>query len=170
MSSLRINISGLSEGLHSYDLSSPAGELGLDARFDGSVQVAVELEKTHREIILRAHAQSEALFSCDRCLDDFRRPVEESYEVVYLLTGEEQARAGEKDLEVQVLPPEMNILDIGDDARQFLLLRLPIKILCKEDCAGLCPSCGTNLNRGSCTCTVGATDPRWDALKKLDMK
>jgi len=170
MSSLRINISGLSEGLHSYDLRSPAGELGLDERFDGTVQVAVELEKTHGQIILRADAQTEGLFSCDRCLDPFRRPVEASYEVVYLLSAQEQARDGEKNLEVQVLPPDMNILDIGDDARQFLLLRLPIKILCKEECAGLCPSCGTNLNRGSCTCTVDVTDPRWDALKKLDMK
>lgn len=169
MTSLRINISGLSEGLHSYDLSGPAAELGLDERFDGAVHVAVELEKTHKEIFLRAQAQSEGSFSCDRCLDAFRRPVEASYGVVYLLSGQEQERASEKDLEVQVLSPDTNILDIGDDARQFLLLKLPIKILCKDDCAGLCPSCGTNLNRESCRCAVDATDPRWDALKKLDM-
>lgn len=169
MSSLRINISGLSEGLHSYDLSSPAGELGLDERFDATVRVAVELEKTHREIFLRAHVQSEGSFSCDRCLESFRRLVEASYELVYLLASQEQGRAGEKDLEVQVLSPDMNILDLGDDARQFLVLKLPIKILCKDDCAGLCPSCGTNLNHAACTCAVEATDPRWDALKKLDM-
>ena len=169
MSSLRINISGLSEGLHSYDLSSPASELGLDERFDGAVDVALEVEKTHREIFLRAKARTEGSFTCDRCLDGFQRLVEASYELVYLLAGQEQIHGGEKDLEVQVLSHDTNILDIGDDARQFLLLKLPIKILCKDDCAGLCPSCGTNLNHGTCTCTVEATDPRWDALKKLDM-
>jgi uncharacterized protein len=168
MSSLRINVSGLSEGLHAYSLSSPAGELGLDERFDCPVKVTVELEKTHGELFVRARVITEGMFACDRCLDVFRRPVEATYEVVYLLAGQEPAEKSEDHLEVQVLSPDTNIIDFGDDSRQFLLLKLPIRMLCKDDCAGLCPSCGTNLNRCVCDCSVEETDPRWDALRNLD--
>jgi uncharacterized protein len=167
VSSLRINISGLSEGPHSYNLSSPASDLGLDERFDGTVDVSVDLEKTHREILLKAHARCEGVFTCDRCLDVFRRPMEVEYELIYLLTPQEPARKSEEQVEVQVLSHDTNIIDIGEDARQFLLLQLPIKMLCKDDCAGLCPSCGTNLNRGACDCSVTEADPRWNALKNL---
>jgi len=167
VSSLRINISGLSEGPHSYALSSPASDVGLDERFDGTVEVSVELEKTHREIFLRSHVRSEGVFTCDRCLEVFRRPLEVRYALVYLLTPQEPAPKSEVEVEVQVLSHDTNIIDIGEDARQFLLLQLPIKILCKDDCAGLCPTCGTNLNQGSCDCSAGETDSRWDALKNL---
>ncbi len=167
MSSLRINISGLSEGRHTYALHCPAGEIGLDERFTGSVDVSVELEKTHRDIFLNARVQSEGQFTCDRCLEDFRRLIEATYEQVYLLSSKEQPRSADQDVEVVTLSSETNIIDIGEDARQFLLLKLPIKMLCKEDCAGLCPSCGTNLNRSSCDCSMEETDPRWEALKNL---
>lgn len=167
MSSLRINISGLSEGQHSYALSSPASEIGLDERFDEPVEVSVELEKTHRDIFLSARVRAGGMFTCDRCLEDFRRRMDATYEQVYLLSPQEQPATGEENVEVVVLSADTNIIDIGEDARQFLLLKLPIKMLCKDDCAGLCPSCGTNLNQSSCDCSLEETDPRWDALKNL---
>ena len=167
LSSLRINISGLSEGLHSYTLTSPASDVGLDDRFDGQIEISAELEKTHREIFLKVSVRSAGAFTCDRCLDQFRRQIQATYELVYLLSGQEPARTGERSAEILTLSPDTNIIDLGEDARQFLVLSLPIRMLCKDDCAGLCATCGSNLNQGSCVCSAEEVDPRWDALKNL---
>jgi uncharacterized protein len=51
--------------------------------------------------------------------------------------------------------------------RQFTILALPQKMLCREECAGLCPSCGTNLNRARCVCTGDQLDSRWASLQKI---
>ena len=51
--------------------------------------------------------------------------------------------------------------------RDALLLDLPAAPLCRDDCAGLCPSCGIDLNQFTCSCDMSIPDPRWDALREL---
>lgn len=58
-------------------------------------------------------------------------------------------------------------LDLDELMRADILLELPTKFLCKEDCKGLCPVCGKNLNEGSCDCNLHQIDPRLEVLKKL---
>jgi uncharacterized protein len=60
-----------------------------------------------------------------------------------------------------------NALDLGLWARDAIAEALPAVILCREDCAGLCPACGADLNAGSCDCEQVQTDSRWDALRGL---
>ena len=60
-----------------------------------------------------------------------------------------------------------NILDLTEAIRQYALLAIPMKPLCRRDCAGLCPSCGSNLNQASCNCPAEPVDPRLSALGKL---
>jgi len=86
--------------------------------------------------------------------------------VVYL-QGPESPEDLQEFEEVQYLSPDTNIIDLGEDVRQFLILSLPLKILCREDCAGLCPVCGANRNRSSCSCTTEEGDPRWAELKRF---
>jgi uncharacterized protein len=62
---------------------------------------------------------------------------------------------------------EHHILDLTEAIRQYALLALPMKPLCQESCAGLCPSCGHNLNQGACNCPPEAGDPRWSELNEL---
>jgi uncharacterized protein len=57
--------------------------------------------------------------------------------------------------------------EIDDLVREAIILSLPLKPLCSEDCKGLCPICGTDLNRSQCSCVKERTDPRWDQLKGL---
>ena len=59
------------------------------------------------------------------------------------------------------------ILDLTEAVRQYALLALPMKPLCRQDCAGLCPTCGRNLNQGGCDCPPQGLDPRWSGLSKL---
>lgn len=165
MSGLRINISKISEGLHHHSLETEAGDIGLDERFNRPVRVKLTVEKTNRQLLLNAEAQSGGIFICDRCLDEFQREVISDYSVMYV----QGSKGGEMDeeKEVQYLAPDANMIDIGEDVRQFLLLALPLKMLCKEDCLGLCPICGTNRNKSTCSCITEETDPRWSDLRRL---
>lgn len=164
MSSLRINISKLSEGEHRYSLSTEPPDIGLDDRIDRNVDVEVVVEKANRQFLLRAEIRTHGRFVCDRCLDEFQRDVSAEYSVVYVQGGDppEDLRQSE---EILYLPADVNIIDLGEDVRQYLILSLPLKMLCKDECAGLCPVCGSNRNTTQCTCTVDETDPRWATLK-----
>ena len=69
--------------------------------------------------------------------------------------------------EVQVLAPNTVHIDISDDIRQMILLSIPLKLLCNEDCKGLCPKCGKNRNNEQCDCREDQADPRWQGLAGL---
>ena len=165
VSTLSLNISNLSEGVHQRTLEASPGEVGLDGRFSGPTVVSATLEKTSRQLFLTVEFTTEAVFTCDRCLEEFRKELGGKYQLVYV--ADERAQAGIEDDEVQLLSPDANTIDLTEDVRQFILLALPQKTLCREDCAGICPVCGVNQNQTPCDCEVGETDPRWEGLKKL---
>ena len=165
MSSLRINISNLSEGTHGRTLEASPEEIGLDGRFSRTVHLDVRLEKTSRQLYVSVQLTTGGVFTCDRCLDEFEKSIMNSYSVVYVMDG--RATVGADAVEVQVLSHEAAYIDLGEDARQFAILALPQKMLCREDCAGLCPSCGANLNREACGCSRDEVDPRWSDLQRL---
>jgi uncharacterized protein len=68
---------------------------------------------------------------------------------------------------VQFISPNTHEIDLSFGVRESLLLALPMKVLCSEDCKGLCPHCGANLNEESCDCVAETIDPRWAELRKL---
>jgi uncharacterized protein len=65
------------------------------------------------------------------------------------------------------MSPGQTVIDMADDVRQTVLLAVPLKNVCREDCRGLCPQCGRNLNDGACDCKETRVDGRWDKLKEL---
>jgi uncharacterized protein len=164
VSVLRINISKLSEGTHQHSLKATAEEVGLDARFTKNVLVEATLEKTSRQLYLHVQLKTGGVFTCDRCLEDFETDVSSTYGVMYVT---DNGASGADKEEVQVLSPEASTIDLGEDVRQFTVLSLPLKMLCREDCAGLCPSCGTNLNRSTCQCLKEQMDSRLSGLQKF---
>jgi len=66
-----------------------------------------------------------------------------------------------------VISPGLSVIDVSEDVRQTLLLALPFKRVCREQCKGLCPHCGKNLNEAPCGCTESTDDSRWEKLKDL---
>lgn len=98
---------------------------------------------------------------CDRCAKEFRRKKEVSYHC--LLADERQS---EEDDEI-VLLQDGEFVDIGDLARTAFILGMDTKFLCSEDCKGLCPRCGADLNLGPCSCKTKEVDPRLAVLAKL---
>lgn len=164
MSELIINISKLSLGHHHRSLEAEPVNIGLDARFNRTVRVDASLEKSNRQLLLRVQFTTGGLFTCDRCLDEFQREVSSGYAIMYATDNEPVGRA---EGEIQLLSPDTNTVDIGEDVRQYAILALPLKMLCREDCAGLCPVCGVNRNKTACSGHENEIDPRWAALKHI---
>ena len=98
---------------------------------------------------------------CDRCASAFDRKVEMPIDVV-LVTE----LANEENEDEWVFPLEANAADLEDIVRTVFVLNMDSKLLCKEDCKGLCCKCGKNLNDGPCDCQK-ELDPRFAALKQL---
>jgi uncharacterized protein len=161
---MRISISGLSEGPHAYHFTVDPSAIGLGESFKREVTADVLLEKTGRELYLRGEARIMGHFVCDRCADEFDREIVASFRIVYIFDEQDKGRfPGE---EVQVITAGTHSLDISEDTRQFLMLSIPLKLLCRENCQGLCPVCGTNWNVAECSCGTNFIDPRWQTLKK----
>jgi uncharacterized protein len=107
--------------------------------------------------------------ACSRCLEPFEAPVDATFDLRYVPfaenTGEEEQEVGEDDLTTAFYREGM--LDLVDLAREQFVLALPMKPLCSDACRGLCPACGTNLNRSECGCSPAWEDPRLAPLKSL---
>jgi uncharacterized protein len=162
---LIIRVSGLSNGLHEYHFSANPGEIGLNASFQGLVEVDARLDKAIHHLYLNANIRASGSFECDRCLEQFELPLTTKYSVVYLYNEAEQGRYPPE--EIQILSPDATSVDLTTDVRDMVLLSIPLKLLCREDCRGLCSVCGTNLNRKQCGCEAEADTSSWGDLKKL---
>ena len=98
---------------------------------------------------------------CDRCASEFHRKVEFPIDVVLVTKLESEENEDE-----WVFPLEGDSADLDDIVRTVFVLNLDSKLLCKEDCKGICPKCGKNLNDGPCNCRK-ELDPRFAALEQL---
>ena len=160
---MKIRISRLSEGLHEYHFSSDPSEIGLENNFKKAVEVDVTLDKASRQMYLKSDIRSSGLFQCDRCLAELEQFVSCHFNMFYVYdeldTGSHPAD------EVQVISPDTVYIDLTEDVRQMVTLAVPLKLLCKDDCKGLCPRCGTNWNHQSCSCNAEVDDSRWEGLR-----
>ena len=102
--------------------------------------------------------------SCRRCLTDVVAPVAADVQLHFVDADEETA---EDDPDVYVISVKQHELDIRPAIREEWLLAVPAFVVCKDDCKGLCPTCGADLNLGACDCAP-PIDPRWNALRSLD--
>jgi uncharacterized protein len=133
------------------------------------------LEEHHgpKQIVsdIRLHAQYEGCFSvpCARCLEPVEHAVKGDFDLIFRPLGvdgggsEHSITASETEIGYY----QKDGLLLEDVLREQVLLSLPAKTLCREDCKGLCPHCGRNLNSETCTCVAAPADPRWSALSEL---
>jgi len=95
--------------------------------------------------------------------------VQRDFDLLYRPQGSD---AGREELSVTAAEAEVSYYEgegvlLEDVLREQILLAVPLKAICKEDCRGLCPHCGKNLNAGQCSCEEPVEDPRWNALKEI---
>ena len=138
----------------------------------GRAEVIEEHEGKHQVMLdlrLRGKLSAEVELQCARCLDPVPQKIEREFDLLYRPLG---ADAGRDELSVTAAEAEIGYyqgegLLLEDVLREQLLLALPVKVTCREDCKGLCPQCGKNLNQEQCSCSVAHDDPRWAALKDV---
>ncbi|MFC2038584.1 DUF177 domain-containing protein [Chloroflexota bacterium] len=147
-------------------------EIDEEINIDGSqetIQGIITLTRTDRGILVKTELKKDVELNCGRCLNDYSQIVpvnldEEYFPVTDVNTG---SVISVPDEQGSFIIDENNILDLTEAIRQYILMAIPIKPLCRQDCAGLCPTCGADLNMGKCECPSVPVDIRWDALKKL---
>jgi uncharacterized protein len=153
-------------------------DLDGEARLRGSVKAsgrAEVVEEHHgkhqviKDIRLRGRLSAGLELQCARCLEPLRQDVKRDFELLYRPLG---ADAGRDELSVTDAEAEIGYyqgegLLLEDVLREQVLLALPLKVTCREDCKGLCPQCGKNLNQEQCSCSTEVEDPRWAALKDV---
>jgi uncharacterized protein len=133
----------------------------------GPVSFEAVVRKTKDTYRVDGRARTTLELTCSRCAEPFRMPVEATFDLRYLPHGANTG-AGEREIEEDDLGAAYyrdETIDLGEMVREQFYLALPMKPLCDEACKGLCPQCGTNLNRATCDCRSEWHDPRLEALK-----
>ncbi len=135
-------------------------------RFSGDVRLTGEITNQGGYMRLVATAEIPYSGSCARCLTavdgTFSMPFERTVVTEGTLTEEQL----EDDIDEYVVI-ENGYLDIDDSVREALILSFPMRLLCEEDCPGLCALCGKPLREGACGCRKKEIDPRWAVLASL---
>ena len=170
--SVTIDLRGFPEGAHPWSLGAPGTVLLFEGgahRVFRDFRVEGTLQRSGLVFRLRGTLTGTLETECDRCLSRFGRPVETDLEVRAVLGEGEipQEEAGGGEEEVPIYLTAQPALDLSDAIREAVLLEIPIKNVCTEDCRGLCLQCGANLNLESCNCDRTPQDQRWSALREL---
>jgi uncharacterized protein len=119
----------------------------------------LHFSRNSRGVLVQGTLEAKVSGECSRCLQGdvpltLTLPIEELY--VY-----------PEDPDADFSVPESGLLDLAPLIREEVIVQTPITVLCRPDCAGLCPECGANLNDGPCDCDKDNIDPRLAALKQL---
>jgi len=141
-----------------------------DLRVSAPVDLEVEVRKDAKKVRLVGQVRTTLAGECSRCLDSFAIPVASDFDLLFL-PASENAGSGDREVAADDLGVsfyEEETIDLGAVMREQFYLALPMKPLCRPDCRGLCPVCGVNRNRESCSCHAEWTDPRFEALRSLN--
>ncbi|MFO8143364.1 MAG: DUF177 domain-containing protein [Dehalococcoidales bacterium] len=166
---MQTNVSGLLKSSigaeRNYEVNGNVNIYGNACAVHGDIS----LVRTNRGILVKARVETEARVQCSRCLSQFPAPLEFNIEEEYFPLIDVDSGMS---LDVPNEPgcftiDERHILDLSEAVRQYAVMAIPMKPLCRPGCRGLCPGCGHNLNQGPCGCPSQQTDPRWSRLARL---
>ncbi|MCK5032389.1 MAG: DUF177 domain-containing protein [Calditrichia bacterium] len=161
---MKINIQKLSEGIHEVSEEISAEDLGLSqtVKTVGKLKLNAFVDKFEDSFRIKLNIIVDLIERCDKCLEEFNAEIDESGEQIY--------QVGEGDYtddDIEVLPDNTREIDLSKLIIEVFLINRPIQKICREDCRGLCPDCGKNLNQTTCSCKSERIDPRLEKLKSL---
>ena len=144
---------------------------GTDVEFIGNVTGQITLHNMGGEVAAWGHLEATALMECGRCLVEHQVPMSFdfsetcSFEQIDEPLSYTQVASEDGSAPIPIMDGEM--VDLSELVRQLLVLHTPPRSLCRPDCRGICPHCGTNLNTAECECETEEVDPRLAPLREL---
>lgn len=152
-----------------YDIHEENVQLDEDLKVIGPIEGQVRLHHTNQGILADGWVDVILELTCMRCLKEFEQPLHLDFGEVFYPTVDVNTGAPVPPMEEEEAFPidEHHLLDLTEAIRQNILVSLPMMPICREDCAGLCPQCGHDLNLGPCDCKPEEVDSRFSVLEKL---
>ena len=140
-------------------------------RIEGSVKATT----LRASVLVQGDVAALVTLECSRCLEIFDLPVEAALEeqfepTIDVYTGAPMRRDDQERSDTAFDIDANHMMDLSEPVRQALLVALPMKPLCREDCAGICPECGANRNEVKCGHDRETTDDRWSGLRSLRLE
>lgn len=167
-----------------WDLSEIAGTVGMKATSDVDepcspkelgfecltpIKGKLSFTNTGTLLLLKGDVSADVRLECGRCVTDYVQhvdaPIEEEFRIERVGDSMQVLPIDEDDITANLVT--RNLIDVQELVRQNVLLALPIQPLCGEECKGLCPTCGENLNVRQCTCPPETVDSPFQALADL---
>jgi len=136
-----------------------------DAVFLLPLHADITVKKVGEEVYVKGKIQTLLSFVCSRCLVPFEFPVDSAFDLVYLPEELEMAKEELDSDDLNISFYYSRKIDLREVALEQLNLTFPVKPLCSEDCQGICPVCGKNINSGDCACVTKDSDSRMEKLK-----
>ena len=131
----------------------------------------VNLIRTDESIWASAALDASLLCTCSRCLTEYEQPIHITVEDEFFSVADQatESRLDPLGAAGEYFSIDRNhILDLSEAVRQYSSLDIPMKPVCRDDCSGMCPSCGANLNEAACACGASSIDSRWGPLLQLE--
>lgn len=139
-----------------------------DVKLSSPVVSRLSINKVGSEIIISGRLRAAMDLQCSRCLKDFKRDLDIPVNVVYHPVEDVEAeRHALRDDEMDMGFYKGDELDLQELIKEQVLLNGEMKPLCSDQCKGICPKCGTDLNTGQCNCGTKEIDPRLEVLKNF---
>lgn len=170
---MKLDVSKLETGTTRIERSYAASAIPFDYRdyslAEPWIFEADVTKNAREEVAIKGHLRGSVKVSCDRCLEAFEYPVQQSFNF-YFIPAHRRSREEERELEAEELDenfyddPEISLVDLINEQ---IILELPLKMLCQTECKGLCQRCGVNLNQDGCRCGVNNTDLRLILLEEM---
>jgi uncharacterized protein len=163
---MKIPILHLEEGYHHFEEVITGGSLHFYRQeiYPNDLKITVDLNKFDQNMSCQISISTLAEYHCDRCLAEYQKDFIESIELLFHI-GSKEIETEEED--VISISPDVKEIDITPYIEESLILAVPMKLLCKEDCKGICPGCGVDLNFEKCHCSEKNPDTRWDKLLEV---
>jgi len=162
---VKLNISSYSEGLTTEKRTIQSSDVELtDQEFYHPIDLLFNINKVSSEVFIKAKISTKVDLVCDRCLVNY---VYKLNEMVNIICTTDSNLINNDEDDIYLISEATQEINIADSIRESLILTIPQKKLCKDNCKGLCVQCGVNLNEEMCNCKSEKIDPRWEALKKI---
>jgi uncharacterized protein len=169
---MRIELENLEGGKGDFAHVYQPDELNpVDERIRLTAPAAVKgnVRLSGNEVFVNGYIGTRVQVECDRCLQQIELPVNADFALEYITGSEYEssdvAELSEDEMLVSVFDGEA--IDVDEIVKEQIVLAVPTRMLCREDCKGICPECGIAKNTGECQCVTDDIDPRWAALKNL---